>query len=86
MSRKNCNTQKFTRMGARRYFPTPALVACEVAGIGGYWRAVHANGLVQTIHGSRQEAQRAVDKVVSRMNAFEDWCRRRSINERHKLL
>lgn len=86
MGRKNSNSSKITRRGARRHFPTPALVACEVAGVGGYWRAVHANGLVQTVHGSRQTAQLAVDKVVSRMNAFGEWCRRRPRKERIQLL
>lgn len=86
MSRKSCNSLKITCRGARRHFPTPTLVACEVAGVGGYWRAIHANGLVQTVHGSRHQAQRAVDKVVSRMNAFEEWCRRRLRKERIQLL
>lgn len=96
MSRKKTNTQKITRSSAgganmrgvkqRRFFPTPTLVPCEVEGHAGYWRAIHANGLVQTVKGTKKAAQKAVAKVVRRMNAFESWCRHHPCTEHLKLL
>jgi hypothetical protein len=98
MSRKTTNTQKQTRAASvasganlrgvrqRRFFPMPDLVACEVDGRSGYWRAIHANGLVQTVKGTKRAAERAVAQVVRRMNAFESWCRHHPCTEHLKLL
>jgi hypothetical protein len=99
MSRKKTNTQKITSRAAslssganlrgvkyRRFFPMPELVACEVDGRSGYWRAIHSNGLVQTVKGTKKAATRAVAKVVRRMDAFESWCRHRPCTEHLRLL
>lgn len=100
MSRKPPNTQKTAsaatfspRDGSnlrgvkkRVFFPMPDLVPCEVEGRPGYWRAIHANGLVQTVQGPKCKAVKAVAKVVARMNAFEAWCRHRSTMEHLELL
>ena len=67
-------------------YPTPKLVAVEVEGRAGYWRAIHSNGLVQTVYGSHAEAVRKVRVIVDKMNAFETWCRERPKKQRIKLL
>lgn len=66
---------KLRPLPKKHYHPIPPLVACEVEGRTGYWRAIHSNGLVQTVQGPRTEAERKVRVVVARLNAFEVWCR-----------
>lgn len=58
----------------RRKHTRPPLVPHEVAGQPGYWRAVHATGLVQIVHGTRAEALHKVQAQVDRLNAFEHYC------------
>lgn len=70
---------------AEKYIP-PKIVACELDGRRGYWRAIHPNGLVQTVKGTHAEAVRRVKQVVDRLNAFEEWCRRPTASQRIKLL
>ena len=57
------------------FHPMPQLVAVEVDGKPGYWRAIHHNGMVQTVLGTRTEAYRKVRAIVDKLNAFEEWCR-----------
>lgn len=64
----------------------PEITPHEVEGRTGYWRAVHANGLVQIVQGTRARALREVRKQVSRLNEFEAWCRAHSVNDRLRLL
>lgn len=70
----------------RHDHPLPTLVPCEVEGRAGYWRAIHSNGLIQTVQGTQAEALRKVQAVVDKMNAFEAWCRRRPKKQRIALL
>jgi hypothetical protein len=69
----------------RRRHPMPELVACDVDGRSA-WRAVHGNGMVQTVVGTKEVATRRVRAVVDRLNAFEEWCRRVPTHQRIELL
>lgn len=76
-----------TRKKLRAQFhETPVLVAVEVNGVSGYWRAIHSNGLVQTVFGTHTEAARKVAVIVDKLNAFEVWCRHVPTKQRIKLL
>jgi hypothetical protein len=69
----------------RKTHSMPELVPVVVSGRSA-WRAVHDNGMVQTVIGNKRDASRRVRAVVDRLNAFDAWCRRTPTHQRIELL